>query len=126
MYDTVAKSISSPEVKDCIKAVYYLNAQEAVDNALAEFGMEASYGDDLKVLTICIAVLRNGFTIIGKSACVDPAIYDAEIGRKIAYADACRQAESYTGFLRKQDMYEEAIFEDAVMFMNSTLSEEFV
>lgn len=125
MYDTVAKSITSQDVKDCIKAAYYLNAQEAVDDALAPYGMTATFGEDLKVLTLCIVVLKNGFTIVGKSACVNPSIYDEEIGRKLAYADACKQAEPFLGFLRKQDMYEESIFEDAVMFMNSTLSEEF-
>lgn len=33
---------------------------------------------------IVVAKLPNGFTIVGESACVDPANYDEEIGFNIA------------------------------------------
>lgn len=33
---------------------------------------------------IVVAQLPNGFTIVGESACVDPANYDEEIGYKLA------------------------------------------
>lgn len=33
---------------------------------------------------IVVAKLQNGFTIVGESACVDPANYDNAIGEKLA------------------------------------------
>lgn len=33
---------------------------------------------------IVVAKLKNGFTIVGESACVDPANYDNAIGEKLA------------------------------------------
>lgn len=39
-------------------------------------------------LTICILTLRNGFTVTGESACVDPRNYDRNIGNSIAHRHA--------------------------------------
>ena len=38
----------------------------------------------LKLLTFCVLVLKNGFTVTGESACASPANFDADLGRKIA------------------------------------------
>ena len=43
---------------------------------------------ELGLLTFCVIVLRNGFTVTGESACVSPESFDAEIGRKIARQNA--------------------------------------
>lgn len=48
--------------------------------------------------TICCLRMDNGFTVIGESACVVPANFDADIGRKLARDDARRKAWSYMGF----------------------------
>jgi len=42
----------------------------------------------LGLLTFCVLVLRNGFTVTGESACASPENFDAEVGRKIARANA--------------------------------------
>lgn len=42
----------------------------------------------LDLLTFCVLVLRNGFTVTGESACASPENFDAEIGRKIARQNA--------------------------------------
>lgn len=52
----------------------------------------------LNILTLCILTLRNGFTIVGKSACASPALFNEEIGRKIAREDAIRQAWPLLGY----------------------------
>lgn len=49
-------------------------------------------------LTICVMVLKNGFTIVGKSACASPENFDAELGNKIAYADARQQIWALEGY----------------------------
>ena len=50
-------------------------------------------------LTVCCLVLRNGFTAVGQSACVDPAMFDAEIGKKLAYDDAKSKVWQLEGYL---------------------------
>lgn len=42
----------------------------------------------LALLTICVLVLKNGFTVTGESACASPENFDAEIGAKIARGHA--------------------------------------
>ena len=37
-------------------------------------------------LTVMVCKLKNGFTLVGSSGCVDPENYDSELGEKI-----CRQ-----------------------------------
>jgi hypothetical protein len=43
--------------------------------------------------------LKNGFTILGRSACVDPANFDIEIGRHYARKDAEKQLWQLEGYL---------------------------
>ena len=38
----------------------------------------------MSLVTICVLVLRNGWTSLGTSACVSPENYDETIGRKVA------------------------------------------
>ena len=45
----------------------------------------------LGLLTFCVLVLRNGFTVTGESACASPENFDAEIGRKIARQNAVQK-----------------------------------
>lgn len=52
----------------------------------------------LDPLTICIVVMNNGFSVIGKSAPASPANFDAELGKKFAYEDAIRQLWPLMGF----------------------------
>ena len=59
--------------------------------------------DALGLLTFCVLVLKNGFTVTGQSACADPAKFNAEMGRKLAREDAIRQCWKLLGFrLRDQ------------------------
>lgn len=52
----------------------------------------------LSILTICVLVMRNGFTVIGKSAPADAANFNEELGRKFAREDAIRQLWPLMGF----------------------------
>ena len=57
----------------------------------------------LALLTICVLVLRNGFTVTGESACASPENFDAEIGHKIARQNAVAKIWPLLGFrLRDQ------------------------
>jgi len=49
-------------------------------------------------LSICLLVMKNGFTVIGKSAPASPENFNAELGRQYAYEDAVRQLWPLMGF----------------------------
>lgn len=53
-------------------------------------------------VTVCALTLRNGFVVIGKSASVSAENFDAEIGRKIARADARDQIWTLEGYLLRE------------------------
>ena len=52
----------------------------------------------LDVLSICILVMKNGFTVIGKSAPASAENFNAALGRKLAYEDAIRQLWPLMGY----------------------------
>lgn len=52
----------------------------------------------LELLSLCILVMNNGFTIIGKSAPASPENFDAELGKRFAYEDAVRQLWPLMGY----------------------------
>ena len=72
-------------------------------------GADAVYADDCAVgtspmhlLTFCVLVLKNGFTVTGESACVSPENFDAELERKIARQNAVNKLRPLMGYELKQ------------------------
>lgn len=57
-----------------------------------------------KDLNICYR-LKSGFTVIGRAACVDPANFDIEIGRKIAREDAENKLWQLEGYLLQNRLF---------------------
>ncbi len=57
-------------------------------------------------LTVCVLVLRNGFTVVGKSAAASIENFDKEIGRKIARDNAREQIWQLEGYLLKEALYQ--------------------
>ena len=55
----------------------------------------------LELLTFCVLVLRNGFTVTGESACASPENFDAELGRKIARQNAINKVWPLMGYALK-------------------------
>jgi hypothetical protein len=84
-----APRVSLEDMKDKIMAEHYFTAGQAL-YALADKPPVKTY-DPLDLLTICILVMRNGFTVIGKSAPASPENFDAEKGKTFAYEDAIKQ-----------------------------------
>jgi hypothetical protein len=62
----------------------------------------------LSLLTFCVLVLRNGFTVTGESACASPENFDAEIGRKIARQNAEQKIWPLMGYALKQELHNAA------------------
>lgn len=95
----VAPRVSLADIEAAIAARYDINAHAAV----AALGMPAA--GELKLLSMCVLVLTNGFTVIGKSAPASAANFDAEVGRKFAYEDAVRQLWPLMGFALRDKLH---------------------
>jgi hypothetical protein len=54
--------------------------------------------------TVCCLTLRNGYRVIGESACVDADNFNAEIGRKIARENAVNKIWALEGYLLKEKL----------------------
>lgn len=50
--------------------------------------------------------LKCGFTVIGKGACVDPANFDLEVGRKVARQQAENKLWELEGYRLQWRLYE--------------------
>ncbi|MGP4955351.1 Gp49 family protein [Pseudomonas helleri] len=108
-----AKGLTAPRVtpqdlQSNIASEYYFTAHDAVqasphcNESAVLCGVEKSLG----LLTFCVLVLRNGFTVTGESACASPENFDAEIGRKIARQNAEQKIWPLMGYALKQKLYE--------------------
>src|SRR5690554_1922817 len=68
-------------------------------------GTRAGYGTNIKpsdlvseslgLLTFCVLVLHNGFTVVGKSGCSEPERFDAAFGCKYCREDAVNQVLAF-------------------------------
>lgn len=59
----------------------------------------------LGLLTFCVLVLRNGFTVTGESACASPENFDAKVGQQIAYGNAREKLWPLLGFRLKDRLH---------------------
>jgi len=110
-----AKGLTSPRVTpqhidSVIASEHYFTEQ----NGVCGKQLETRYADDihdgphsLDLLTFCVLVLRNGFTVTGESACASPENFDAEIGCKIARENAVNKIWMLEGYLLKQKLSEQ-------------------
>lgn len=83
--------------------VFLADIEDQIQEQFFVLGSEAlqSYKpvpEGFDVLTLCFILMRNGFTIVGKSAPASPANFNLELGRKLAYDDAIRQLWPLMGF----------------------------
>lgn len=62
----------------------------------------------LDLLTFCVLVLKNGFTVTGESACASPENFDAEIGRRIARDNAVAKIWPLMGYELRSHLHERA------------------
>lgn len=85
-----APRLTPQMIDDAIAGEYFVHAPDAFK--------QAPILDGLKRLTICVLVMKNGFTIVGKSACASPENFDAALGQKIAREDARRQIWALEGY----------------------------
>jgi hypothetical protein len=52
------------------------------------------------VLTICVLTMKNGLHVVGESACLNPAHFDAELGKALARQNAFSKLWQLEGYAR--------------------------
>ena len=68
---------------------------EDIADAIVE---ETFYHFPNTTVTVCLLRLKNGYNVIGHSACVDPKNFDTELGKKIARGNAVDKCWELLGF----------------------------
>lgn len=110
-----AKGLTAPRVTpddieaNIVSEVFFTAGDGAIGKGAAAFGdLKTSYQVELDLLTFCVLILRNGFTVTGESACASPENFDAELGRKIARANAVQKIWPLMGYELKQRLHQSA------------------
>jgi len=100
-----APRITPADIEENISSEHYFTAHEGVLGAYKMNGdvYVGSMPTDMSVsslplLTFCVLILKNGFTVTGESACASPENFDAEIGRKIARKNAVDKVWPLMGY----------------------------
>jgi hypothetical protein len=97
--NAVAPRVSLKDIEAAIATRYDTTGDAlaiGARNISGHIGTE--FSRQLQILSVCLLVMRNGFTIIGKSAPASPENFNSELGRKLAYEDAIRQLWPLMGF----------------------------
>ncbi|EMK1731262.1 hypothetical protein V8N76_004568 [Salmonella enterica] len=106
-----APRVTPDRIGSRIRSEHYFTAAQAVRaGGISDTHFDyADFSDvtaPLELLTLCVLVLENGFTVIGDSACVSPENFDATIGRKCAREKAINKIWELEGYLLRQRLHE--------------------
>jgi hypothetical protein len=71
------------------------NVEAVAVEAIQQIG---NIPEPLHLLTFCVLTLKNGFTVVGKSACASPTNFNQQVGCDVARGDAIRQIWSLMGY----------------------------
>ena len=96
-----APRITPDDIEANIASEHYFTAEAGAVASLAKNASDDQINaipSSLRLLTFCVLVLRNGFTVTGESACACPENFDAEIGRKIARQNAINKVWPLMGY----------------------------
>lgn len=94
------------DIEQNIKSEVYFTAHQGARASFLDHAIESmsdpvavlSLPDELRLMTICVLVLKNGFTVIGTSACAYPENFDAAFGQKLAREKAVEQIWPLMGY----------------------------
>jgi len=62
-------------------------------------------------VTVCCLILKNGFTVVGESACASPENFDEELGKQIARDNARQQIFKLEGYVLRNRIHNGEITE---------------
>jgi hypothetical protein len=97
----IAPRVTPEDIEANIVSEHYFTADDGAQGAFNR--VDKNFGgiptpESLRLLTFCVLVLRNGFTVTGESACASPENFDAEIGRRVARENAKQKIWPLMGY----------------------------
>ena len=98
-----APRVTPDHIESIIHAQFFFTGREALQSTILS-SAQVKYLPPLELLTFCVLVLANGFTVTGESACASPENFDAAIGRKIARANAVAKIWPLEWYLLKSKL----------------------
>jgi len=93
-----APRITPEDIEANIASEHYFTAADGCSGRCNMNVYQDKWVEPLRLLTFCVLVLRNGFTVTGESACASPENFDAELGRKIARQNAVSKVWPLMGY----------------------------
>jgi hypothetical protein len=110
-----APRVTTQRIEQVIAGEYYFTAYQGAFQGLTS-GHAPAFDEDtpdalgglpeaLNLLTFCVLVLKNGFTVTGESACASPENFNAELGRKIARQHAVNKIWQLEGYLLRERLH---------------------
>lgn len=118
-----APRITPTDIEENIASTHYFTATEGLIGAIAQAiqnkqplpvtskNAQEILDGPLSLLTFCVLVLRNGFTVTGESACASPENFDAAIGQQIARKNAIDKVWPLMGYQLRDHLHRRAVFE---------------
>lgn len=103
---SAAPRVTMDDIVANIEAEHYFTAADAV--LFNAGGPVVVPEPPLSLLTFCVLVLKNGFTVSGESACASPENFNAHIGRRIARENAVQKMWPLMGYVLKDRLWREA------------------
>ena len=102
----VAPRITPADIRANIASEWYFTAGDGCHGVqvTGNPGEPSHYDSALDLLTFCVLVLKNGFTVTGESACASPENFNAEIGRKVARENAVAKVWPPMGYELKSKL----------------------
>ena len=96
---SIAPRVTPADIEANIASEHYFTARDgrrgAIQDGTYEGRERPEFGESdlarLDLLTFCVLVLRNGFTVTGESACASPENFDAETGNRVARKNAVQK-----------------------------------
>ena len=106
-----APRVTLASIEACIACEWYITGDQIPSITTAVLGsahqdIERADITPLSCLTICVLHLKNGFLVVGESACASPENFDAVLGRKIARQKAIDKVWMLEGYLLKEQLFQ--------------------
>lgn len=112
--------VTQKDVEAMIRSEHYFTAAQGDAKAIEDEAFAAAGGamnvaahrsppPELRMITVCVLLLVNGFTIVGHSTCASPEWFDDEIGRQEARKEAIRALFPYVVHQQRQSLYRAAM-----------------
>lgn len=107
-----SRRVTLDHIKAQVKACYFMRLADGLETGGHKLespdviGVVWETGEraPLELTTLCVLVLKNGYTIIGKSACADPKLYNQAVGEKVALDDALAQIWPLEGYVLRNEL----------------------